>query len=89
MVVETPPLLAISRSRPQSRLRRAHGGGPFPIRLWILNIVDDVTKEFLGAIPDTSISGGRVRRDCRATRQTVAGVWYFRGCSLAARDQPL
>ncbi|WP_376711802.1 IS3 family transposase [Bradyrhizobium altum] len=29
----------------------------------ILNIVDDVTKECLGAIPDTSISGRRVARE--------------------------
>ena len=40
----------------------------------ILNIVDDVTRECLAAIPDTSISGRRVAReaDCldRAPRQT-------------------
>jgi putative transposase len=32
-------------------------------RFRILNIVDDVTKECLGAIPDTSISGRRVARE--------------------------
>ena len=31
-----------------------------------LNIVDDVTKECLGAIPDTSISGQRVARELTA-----------------------
>jgi putative transposase len=32
-------------------------------RFRILNIVDDVTKECLGAIADTSLSGGRVARE--------------------------
>jgi putative transposase len=35
-------------------------------RFCILNIVDDVTKECLGAIPDTSISGRRVARELTA-----------------------
>ena len=35
-------------------------------RLRILNIVDDVTKQCLGAIPDTSISGRRVARELTA-----------------------
>lgn len=29
----------------------------------MLNIVGDVTHEYLAAIPDTSISGGRVARE--------------------------
>lgn len=32
-------------------------------RLRVLNIVDDVTRECLAAIPDTSISGRRVARE--------------------------
>jgi putative transposase len=35
-------------------------------RFRILNIVDDATKECLGAIPDTSISGRRVARELTA-----------------------
>jgi len=35
-------------------------------RFRVLNIVDDVTKECLGAIPDTSISGRRVARELAA-----------------------
>jgi len=35
-------------------------------RLRILNVVDDVTRECLGAIPDTSISGRRVARELSA-----------------------
>jgi len=35
-------------------------------RFRILNIIDDLTKECLGAIPDTSISGKRVARELDA-----------------------
>jgi putative transposase len=35
-------------------------------RFRILNIVDDVTRECLAAIPDTSISGKRVARELTA-----------------------
>jgi transposase InsO family protein len=35
-------------------------------RLRILNVVDDVTKECLAAVPDTSISGKRVARELDA-----------------------
>lgn len=35
-------------------------------RFRVLNIVDDVTRECLAAIPDTSISGGRVARELTA-----------------------
>jgi putative transposase len=35
-------------------------------RFRVLNIVDDVTKECLGAIPDTSIAGRRVARELTA-----------------------
>jgi len=38
-------------------------------RFRILNIVDDVTRECLGAIPDTSISGVRVARELTAIVQ--------------------
>jgi putative transposase len=36
-------------------------------RFRVLNIVDDITKECLGAISDTSISGRRVARELAAT----------------------
>ena len=35
-------------------------------RFWVLNVVDDVTRESLAAIPDTSISGRRVARELTA-----------------------
>jgi len=34
-------------------------------RFRVLNVVDDVTRECLAAVPDTSISGRRVARNCR------------------------
>ena len=40
-------------------------------RFRILNIVDDVTRECLAAIPDTSISGRRVARELTALNQTA------------------
>jgi transposase InsO family protein len=62
-------------------------------RFRILNIVDDVTRECLAAIPDTSISGKRVARelftaliDARGKRQMIvsdngisARPWSFPG----------
>jgi putative transposase len=50
-------------------------------RLCILNIVDDVTRECLAAIPDTLISGGRVARELtalikrRVARHDRLGRW--------------
>lgn len=41
-------------------LRKIVGNGR---RFRVLNIVDDVTKECLGAVPDTSISARRVARE--------------------------
>jgi putative transposase len=46
--------------------RRAAGGGR---RFRVLNVVDDVTRECLAAIPDTSISGRRVARELTALIQ--------------------
>jgi putative transposase len=44
-------------------------------RFRILNIVDDVTRECLAAIPDSSISGRRVTRELtRGARQAEDGV---------------
>lgn len=44
-------------------------------RFRILNIVDDVTKECLGAIPETSISGRRVARATAvATVEAIAAA---------------
>lgn len=45
---------------------KATFGGEAKRRFRILNIVEDVTKECLGVIPDTSISGQRVARELTA-----------------------
>jgi hypothetical protein len=42
-------------------------------RFRILNIVDDVTRECLAAIPDTSISGRQVTRELEKQEKFVAG----------------
>ena len=48
-------------------------------RFRILNIVDDVTRECLAAIPDTSISGKRVARELttivRASSPSISPPW--------------
>ncbi|SFQ28019.1 putative transposase [Bradyrhizobium sp. Ghvi] len=58
------------RARRQARCCRASAGRHEPVGtaglLRILNIVDDVTKECLGAIPETSISGRRVALELTA-----------------------
>jgi transposase InsO family protein len=41
-------------------------------RFRILNIVDDVTRECLGAVADVSISGARVPANSRASSRTAA-----------------
>ena len=48
-------------------------------RFRVLNIVDDVTLECLGAIPDTSISGRRVARELTALieRHSKPGMIVF------------
>lgn len=41
-------------------------------RFRIFNVVDDVTREYLAAIPDTSISGRRVARKLTLKRRGPA-----------------
>ena len=42
-------------------------------RFRILNVIDDVTKECLAAIADTSISGRRVARELTSSSPGAAG----------------
>jgi transposase InsO family protein len=46
-------------------------------RFRILNIVDDVTRECLAAIPDTSISGKRVARELTAVIERRGKPWMI------------
>jgi transposase InsO family protein len=60
------PILVEARPNARWSLDFVHDQFANGRRLRILNIVDDVTKECLGAIPDTSISGRRVARELTA-----------------------
>jgi transposase InsO family protein len=57
------PILVEARPNARWSLDFVHDQFANGRHLRILNIVDDVTKECLGAIPDTSISGRRVARE--------------------------
>ena len=60
------PILVEARANARWSLDFVHDQFANGRRFRILNIVDDVTKECLGAIPDTSISGRRVARELAA-----------------------
>ena len=65
--VGTPaPILVEARANVRWSLDFVHDQFANGRRFRILNIVDDVTKECLGAILDTSISGRRVARELTA-----------------------
>ena len=60
------PILVEAKANARWSLDFVHDQFANGRRFRILNIVDDVTKECLGAIPDTSISGRRVARELTA-----------------------
>ncbi len=57
------PILAEIRPNARWSLDFVHDQLGSGRRFRILNVIDDVTKECLAAIPDTSISGRRVARE--------------------------
>jgi putative transposase len=57
------PILVEARANALWSLDFVHDQFACGRRFRILNVVDDVTRECLGAIPDTSISGRRVARE--------------------------
>jgi putative transposase len=61
-----PPILVEARPNARWSLDFVHDQFACGRRSRILNIVDDVTRECLAAIPDTSISGRRVARELTA-----------------------
>jgi putative transposase len=63
------PILVEARVNARWSLDFVHDQFALGRRFRILNIVDDVTRECLGAIPDTSISGRRVARELTALIQ--------------------
>jgi transposase InsO family protein len=60
------PILVETRANARWSLDFVHDQFACGRRFRILNIMDDVTRECLGAIPDTSISGRRVVRELSA-----------------------
>jgi len=60
------PILVEARANARWSLDFVHDQFACGRRFRILNIMDDVTRECLGAIPDTSISGRRVARELTA-----------------------
>ena len=60
------PILVVSKPNARWSVDFVHDQLACGRRLRILNIVDDVTRECLAAIPDTSISGRRVARELTA-----------------------
>ncbi|MDB5556026.1 MAG: family transposase, partial [Rhizobium sp.] len=60
------PILVEAKVNARWSLDFVHDQFAFGRRFRILNIVDDVTRECLAAIPDTSISGRRVARELTA-----------------------
>lgn len=57
------PILVEAKANARWSLDFVHDQFACGRRFRVLNIVDDVTRECLGAIPDTSISGRRVARE--------------------------
>ncbi len=71
------PILVEAKANARWSLDFVHDQFANGRRFRILNVVDDVTKECLGAIPDTSISGRRVVRELTAIiarRQAKPGM---------------
>jgi len=60
------PMLIEARANARWSLDFVHDQLVYGQRFRVLNIVDDVTRECLAAIPDTSISGRRVARELTA-----------------------
>ncbi len=60
------PILVEAKVNARWSLDFVHDQFAYGRRFRILNIVDDVTRECLAAIPDTSISGKRVARELTA-----------------------
>lgn len=51
------PILVEARANARWSLDFVHDQFACGRRFWVLNVIDDVTRERLAAIPDTSISG--------------------------------
>ena len=66
IIVSRTPLLVEAQPNAHWSLNFVHDQRACGRRFRVLNIVDDVTRECLGVIPDTSISGRRIAREVTA-----------------------
>lgn len=66
------PILVEAKANARWSLDFVHDQFACGRRFRVLNVVDDVTRECLAAIPDTSISGRRVARELTALIERVA-----------------
>jgi putative transposase len=57
------PILVEAKANARWSLDFVHDQFAYGRRFRVLNVVDDVTRECLAAVPDTSISGKRVARE--------------------------
>ncbi len=67
------PILVEAKANARWSLSFVHDQFAGGRRFRILNVVDDVTRECLAAILDSSISGRRVARRCRRWSPAAAG----------------
>ena len=72
------PILVEARPNARWSLDFVHDQFACGRRFRILNIVDDVTRECLAAIPDTSISGRRVARELTALIESARQAGHDR-----------
>jgi putative transposase len=68
------PILVEAKPTRAGRSTSSTTSSPSGRRFRILNIVDDVTRECLAAIPDTSISGRRVARELTHSSRGAASL---------------
>nr|WP_234709232.1 IS3 family transposase [Sinorhizobium meliloti] len=72
------PILVEAKANARWSLDFVHDQFACGRRFRVLNIVDDVTRECLAAIPDTSISGRRVARELTALLERLPNMIVFR-----------
>ncbi len=69
------PILVEAKANARWSLDFVHDQFACGRRFRVLNIVDDVTRECLAAIPDTSISGRRVARELTTLIERERNEW--------------
>ena len=81
------PILIEARANARWSLDFVHDQFACGRRFRVLNVVDDVTRECLAAIPDTSISGRRVARELTALIERRGKPGMIVSDNVLAREQ--